>query len=164
MSDQVLLFPTHQYLCGLSFSYYISGSLDLDIILENRGVNTVYISQESANSSLGSDPWDNVSYVYNITSDPPTSGSSVYFEVSQFDLGEAPLEVANQEVFLALDNVSLTFCLPCDYDSLVEPGAILTGGPQRIDLELRRVTSYQFNASTPACPNETIVFNIESGK
>jgi hypothetical protein len=162
--DQVLLFPSHQFLCGLSFSYFIAGALDLDIIRENMGVDTVYVSQDSANSSLGSNPWESVSYVYNASLVPLSSGRSLYFEASQYELGEAPLELPNQELFLALDNVSLTFCLPCDYDSLVEPGAIVISGPQRIDLELRRLTSYQFNASAPACPNETLVFNIESGK
>lgn len=124
----------------------------------------MYLSQEG-NSSLSSDPWERVSYHYNTTttSEYPTSGSSLYFEASQFDLGEAPLEVAGQELFLALDNVTLAFCLPCDYDTLVEPGAIVIGGPQRIDLELRRLTSYRFNASTPVCPNETLLFSIESG-
>lgn len=126
-------------------------------------MDTVYLSQEAANSSVGSNPWESVNYSYNTTSQLVSSGSSLYFEASEFDLGEAPQELPNQELFLALDNVTLTFCLPCDYDSLVEPGAIILGGPEMIDLELRRVTSYQFNASTPACPNETLVFTIESG-
>ena len=127
----------------------------------------VYLSQGAANSSVLSDnnpsPWESVNYSYNTTLQLPSSGSSLYFEASDFDLGEAPPELANQELFLALDNVTITFCLPCDYDSLVESEAIIVGGPERIDLELRRVTSYQFNASTPACPNETLVFTMESG-
>lgn len=128
-------------------------------------MNTVYISQGTSNSSLDSGLWQSASYQYNSSSlNIPSSGSSLYFEVSQYDLGEAPLELANVELFLALDNVTLTFCLPCDYNVLVEPGAIIVGGPENIDIQLRRLTTYQFNASTPACPNETLVFNIEAGK
>ena len=116
----------------------------------------------SPTSSPGA--WDSVSYQYNdVLLNAPMSASALYFEVSRFDLGEAPLE-SDEEVFLALDNVTLTFCLPCDYDALVEPDAIIVGGPERIDIQLRRLNAYQFNASAPVCPNETLVFTVESGK
>lgn len=107
--------------------------------------------------------WDSVSYQYSdVLLSTPVGASALYFEASRFDLGEAPLE-SDEEVFLALDNVTLTFCLPCDYDALVEPDAIVVGGPERIDIQLRRLSTYQFNASAPVCPNETLVFTIESG-
>lgn len=90
-------------------------------------------------------------------------GSRLYFDVSEFDLGEAPPEPGEIEVFLALDNVTLRFCLPCEYDVLVEPGVITLLGPEMIDIQLRQSTVYQFNATTPICPDETFVFNIEAG-
>lgn len=162
-SEQVLLFPSHQFVCGISFSYSVAGPLDLDLVRENRGVDTVYIAQ-GVRPTPASQTWDNASYQYSIGFEAPESGASIYFEVSHYDMGEAPVESDDAEVFLALDNITLTFCLPCDYDALVEPEAILLGGPERIDIQLRRLTTYQFNASTPACPNETLVFTIESGE
>ena len=87
----------------------------------------------------------------------------MYFEVSEFDLGEAILEPDDTELFIALDNITLTFCLPCDYDTLSEPGGIILSTPERIDIQLRQSTRYRFNASASACPNETLVFTIESG-
>lgn len=140
----------------------MSGPLDLDLVRENWGVDTVYISSPSP--SPPGPVWESVSYRYNASGMLPSSGSSLYFEASRYELGEAPLESDEAELFLALDNVTLTFCLPCDYDTLTEPDAIIVGRPERIDMQLRRLTTYQFNASTPACPNETLVFNIESGE
>ena len=99
-----------------------------------------------------------------MSAESASSGSSLYLEASAYDLGEAPLESDDQELFLALDNLTLTFCLPCDYDTLTEPGAIIVGGPERVDVQLRTLTTYQFNATTPACPNETLIFSIESGE
>ena len=162
MAEQVLVFPSHQYICGLSFSYFVVGPLDLDVVRENLGVDTVFISSSEANNSSS---WEHVSYQYNISiHDAPLSGSALFFEVSEYDIGEAPLESDATQLLLALDNVTLTFCLPCDYNSFVEPGAIILGGPESIDIQLRRSTTYQFNASTPACPNETLVFTLEAGK
>lgn len=159
--NQVLLFPSHHFVCGLSFSYFVSGPLDLEVVRENMGVDTVYLGQGAGISTS----WENVDYRYNSTTsaESASSGSSLYLEASVYDFGEAPLESEGQELFLALDNLTLTFCLPCDYDTLTEPGAIIVGGPQRIDIQLRTLTSYQFNATAPACPNETLVFSIESG-
>lgn len=163
--DQLLNFPSHQFVCGLSFSYITSGPLDLEVIRQNAGIDTV-ISQAAVNNATQDGlSWESVSYRYN-TTDPgiPSSGTSLFLEVSEFDLGEAPLELENTVLFVALDNVTLTFCLPCDYDSLVEPGTVIVGGPQRLDIQLRLSTVYQFNATSPACPNETLVFTIETGR
>lgn len=162
VAEQVLVFPSHRYVCGLSFSYFIAGPLDLDVVRENLGVDTVFISdsRQGANST----GWERVDYRYNISIyDVPTSGSALYFEASEYDIGEAPLETDSTELLLALDNVTLTFCLPCDYDMFVEPGAIILAAPESFEIQLRRSSVYFFNASTPACPNETLVFTIESG-
>ena len=162
VAEQVLMFPSHQYVCGLSFSYFAAGPVDLDVVRENLGVDTVFISSSGASNSHS---WEHVSYQYNISIDDALlSGSALFFEVSEYDIGEAPLELDSTQLLLALDDVTLTFCLPCDYDSFVEPGAIFLGGPETIDIQLRMSTTYRFNASTPACPNETLVFTLEAGK
>ena len=160
VSDQIIVFPSHQFVCGLSFSYFIIGPLDLEVIRENIGVDVVSMSQ-----GRNEVEWENAHYQYNSSHFDYSSNrrSRLVIEVSEFDLGEAVIENEDVELFLALDNVTLTFCLPCDYNVLVEPGAIIVEGPERIDIQLRQVTHYQFSASASACPNETLIFNIESG-
>ena len=83
---------------------------------------------------------------------------------SNIDFGEAPPAPGEDDVFLAIDGVVLTYCLPCDYDSLGDVGGISVDGPDRIDVALRIVTTYQYNASSSVCPNETFTFTIESGR
>ena len=162
VAEQVLVFPSHQYVCALSFSYFSAGPLELDVVRENMGVDTVSLSTSQGSASPGS--WEVASYHYNISLyEAPSSGSTLYFEVSEFDMGEAPLESDNLQLLLALDNVTLTFCLPCDYDAFMDPESVILGTPDNIEIQLRISSTYDFNASTPACPNETLVFTIQSG-
>lgn len=92
------------------------------------------------------------------------SGSLIII-ASNFDLGEAAPEPGSEfdDVFLAVDDIILTLCLPCDYDSLGDVGAINVDGPERIQVSLRLADHYQINASSPVCPNETFAYAIESG-
>ena len=72
------------------------------------------------------------------------------FDISDYDLGEAVEEGPDYDLFLGLGGVNLTFCLPCDFDSLRTPGSLILDSPQNV-------------SSSPLCPNETHVFGIESG-
>ena len=96
------------------------------------------------------------------TSDDQTGALAIL--VSNFDFGEAPPEAGQDDIFLAVDDVVLTLCLPCDYNSLGDVGGIAVDGPERIDVSLRIVSHYQINASASVCPNETFTYTIESGK
>lgn len=84
---------------------------------------------------------------------------------SNSDLGEAAPEPGEANVFLAIDDILLTYCLPCDYDRLGDVGGITVGGAPGggIDVHLRLVDHYQLNASAQVCPNETFTYRIESG-
>ena len=147
-------------MCGLSFSIYVSGPLNLEVIRFNADSDSVYNFMDSTfNASV----WSKASYNY--TSADSTLGGNLmmFFRLSSAELGEAEL-LGMPDVFLALDNVTLTFCLPCDYDGLVESGAIIVGGPQEIAVMLRQSVTFQFNATAPACPNETLAFVLESGE
>lgn len=139
-------------MCGLSFSYFTAGPLSLDITRLNTDQTSVPIQDSAA-------MWQSFHYQYNTSS----SNDPLIFEVfDDFeDLAEAPL--VDTSILLALDNISITFCLPCDYDVLTEPGAIVLGGPESIQVHLRSSAKYQFNATTPICPNETLSYNIEAG-
>ena len=147
---------THQFSCSLSFSYYIVGPLELEVLQENLATHPVFTS------SLNETGWQRAQLNFN-TSDM-YSGSLVII-ASNFDLGEAAPEPGSEtdDVFLAVDDIILTLCLPCDYDSLGDVGSISVDGPERIDVSLRLIDHYPFNASSPVCPNETFAYAIESG-
>ena len=85
------------------------------------------------------------------------------FDISEYDLGEAVEEGSDYDLFLGLDGVNLTFCLPCDFDGLSTPGNLVLDAPQNVTVTLRASQSFTLNASSPLCPNETRVFEIESG-
>ncbi len=128
----------------------------------NSGSDDVYSYMEStSNASM----WQSAAYNYTVTQ--PVSSEQqqqqMYFMVTGTFIGEAEV-VGGTDIFLALDDVTLTFCLPCDYDGLMEPGAIIVGGPEEINVTLRQSVTFQFNATSPACPNETLAFIIEAGK
>lgn len=88
----------------------------------------------------------------------------LYFEVSPFDLGEAINEPTGLSLFLGLDNILLTFCLPCDYNQLESPGGLLLDGPTEIKVQLRITSQVFLNGTSPVCPNEPLVYSIDSGK
>jgi len=147
--------------CGLSFSFYASGPYNLEVIRFGADTESVYSFMDSA---FNASAWSKALYNYTSMDSVISRGDMrMFFQLSAAELGES--EVLDMpDVFLALDNVSLTFCLPCDYDGLVEPGAIIVGGPQEIAVVLRQSVTFQFNATSPACPNETLAFVLESGE
>ena len=160
--ERVLTYPsnTHQFSCSLFFSYYVIGPLELEVLQENFASHPIFMSGQSSSNET---QWQRAQLTFN-TSD--TYSGSLVIIASNFDLGEAAPEPGSDadDVFLAIDDITLTLCLPCDYDSLGDVGSINVNGPERIDVSLRLVDRYQFNASSPVCPNETFAYAIESGK
>jgi hypothetical protein len=131
----------------------------VEVLQENFATHSIFISSPSTGNET---QWQRAQLDFN-TSDI-YSGSLVII-ASNFDLGEAAPEPGSEsdDVFLAIDDIILTLCLPCDYDSLGDVGGINVDGPETIDVSLRLVDHYQFNASSPVCPNETFAYAIESG-
>ena len=159
--ERVLTYPsnTHQFTCALSFSYYAVGPLELEVLQANLAIHSIFMpSQSMANQTQ----WERAHLDFN-TSD--TYSGSLVIIASNFELGEAAPEPGSDsdDVFLAIDDIILTLCLPCDYDSLGDVGSVIVDGPERIDVSLRLVHQYQFNASSSVCPNETFTYAIESG-
>ena len=131
------------------------------VLQENLATHSVYMSGQSTTGNNRTQ-WQVAKL--NLTTSDTNSGSLIII-ASNFELGEAPPEPGtDDDVFLAIDDIILTLCLPCDYDSLGDVGSISVDGPKRIDISLRLVTQYQFNASSTVCPNETFTFAIESGE
>ena len=94
----------------------------------------------------------------------PVDVGALVFDIAEFAPGGAVEESQdNNDLFLGLDGVNLTFCLPCDFDSLSTPGNLVLDAPQNVTVALRASHSFTLSASSPLCPNETRVFEIESG-
>ena len=102
------------------------------------------------------------SFSYNVTAEPTDAGELV-FQVSEFELGEAPPEDSS-DLFLALDDVNITFCLPCDFDDLAAPGSLLLSSPSEFGITFGEVNRFTLRASSPLCPTVPLVFAIDSGQ
>jgi len=155
--SRILEFPLHSQICGLSFSYYVSGPLELGIIRENLRYHPVYMTQ-SVNDSA-STMWNRAELNFTISE----FVGRLFFEVSPFDLGEAAVDPDTYSVFLGIDDVTLVFCLPCDYDSLGVPGGLVLSGPSEFTMRLRLTSQLEYNASSAVCPEEELEYDIESG-
>lgn len=75
--------------------------------------------------------------------------------------GEAPIE---GDPFLAIDNIVLTFTLPCDFSSLSFSGNLVLSHPAFLNIVLGQINSVQFMASSPICSQGPFIYTIESSK
>lgn len=98
----------------------------------------------------------------NFNSSEPFNGI-LHFEVAPYDIGEAPEDPSGYDLFLGLDDISITFCLPCDYDALGLPGSLSLTGPENITIRLRITSKEVYNGTSSLCPNEPLEYHIVSG-
>ncbi len=96
------------------------------------------------------------------TSDP--FDGALYLHVSPYDFGEAPVEPGGYDLFLGLDDISLIFCLPCDYDTLENEGSLALVGASHLTVHLHVTSKQLFNGSSSTCPNQVLEYNIQSGE
>ena len=158
-SLRILSYPSHNFICAVSFAYYVVGPIDVELLRVNFDLQLVVMG-DVTNTSGNDTTWQRSEVTFN-TSD--SDYGELIFQVAVLDFGEAMSDPNSPSLFLGLDDIVLTFCVSCDYNMLKEHGAILVEAPERIDIRLRRVTVYSINASIPVCPNETVVFSIVSG-
>ena len=108
--------------------------------------------------------WEqSTSFSYNVTAIPTDAGQLV-FQVFDFDPGEAPLEGIGSDLFLALDDANITFCLPCDFDNLSASGNLLLNNPSEFGITFGGVNQFTLQGSSPICPTVPLVFAIDSGE
>ena len=106
-------------------------------------------------------PWQKA--YHNITLPPVTKIYPLYFRELVADLGEAA--PANEEMFLALDDLNITFCLPCNFDNLSVEGGIILTMPNVIHILITALTNtVVVVANSCICPEATFIYTIESGK
>lgn len=77
--------------------------------------------------------------------------------------GEAEEEEEEVQV-AAVDNITLTFCLPCDFGLLPQSGNLILSAPSFVNMTLGRVTNFSLSVSSPLCPSLPLVINIDAGK
>ena len=123
--------------------------------------------------------WEKTSYVLA----PPAVTGGVILSVGTFDLGEGPVDPQAAPLILGIDDITMTYQIPCDYDLLNQigtesilntlrpccmmcfPGNLVLVAPAPLQqLPLGTVTQLKFNVSSPICPNGSFVFQITSGK
>lgn len=152
----LLSFPTYQYICGLSLSYYVSPSLDINILRVNIGESTLPLHAII-------NQWRYQELEYNVsTIEEENISHQLIVSIEGVELGEAELE---EEPFVAaVDNVTLRFCLPCDFDLLPQPGNLLLTGPLALNVSLGDVTRFSLSASSPLCPSLPLLFTVEAGE
>ena len=143
----MLRFPSLEYVCGLSFAYYADGPIDLAVLREN--VELKYIATIESS-------WEKESLSFNLSAITGEFGGIV-FDVSELEFGEA-MEDVNSELFLALDDVNVTFCLPCDYSILSWPGNLILDAPSEFNITLGVTRELMLEASSPICANATLCF------
>ena len=154
-----LRFPSSQYVCSLSFYFSTSGPIDVDVLRENIDINTVYSS--SGIGSTETTHWEPISFSYNTTID--SNWGAIAVEVSEYDLGEAVRESTGEELFLGLDGLNLTFCLPCDFDRLPEADNLALTAPPSVNVTLGFVAEVALEGVSVLCPDVPLVFEIETG-
>lgn len=146
-------------MCGLSLSYYVSGPLDLGLLFENYDYQTLYMMSSSTDTT--NPVWRRTTLSFN-SSDP--FDATLYLEVSPYDFGEAPVEPGGNDLFLGLDDISLTFCLPCDYDALAVEGSLALVGVSDLTIRLRVTSTENYDGSSSICPNQSLEYSIDSGE
>lgn len=154
----LLSFPTYQYVCGLSLSYYVSATLDMYVLRVNIGETLLPVVHSTT------DQWQHWARQYNVSSieegnwDHPLNISTEWAE-----LGEAEQE-EDLPLVAAVDDITLTFCLPCDFDLLPQPGNLWLDAPPAVNVSLGSVTNFHLNASSPLCPSLPLIFTIDAGE
>lgn len=77
------------------------------------------------------------------------------------EFGEAPIEGT---LYIALDNITLTYALPCNFDALNIPENLQISHQPYLDIPLGIVTYVDFIGSSQICSNGPFVYTLENSK
>ena len=158
--ETLLTFPTYQYVCALSLSYYTTPSLDVSVVRVNIGKDTL---PPATTSSSDTAQWSHQTLHYNVSAVARHNRDQLLkISVEWLELGEAGLEEG--VMVAAVDDITLSFCLPCDFDLLPLPGNLELRAPPALNVSLGSVTNLTLLASSPLCPSLPLVFTIDAGK
>lgn len=162
MKGDMLQFPTFQYICSLSLAYYTSDPAMLSIVRTNLGPEDimVYPSQDGASE------WQHLSVQYNV-SDLPEEDKAYPLKLrgqSSNSSGFGEAEEVSSPLVMAVDDVTVTFCLPCDFDLLPQPGNLNITTPTVLNVSLGVMSELVLSTASPLCPTLPLFFQIEAGE
>ena len=153
----LLSFPTYHYICHISLSYYSSPSLEMSLLRFNSERTCLPTYTETSSSQ-----WNQWTVDYNISETDSMNYPLMILIEGAVVGGEAEEEEGEPQV-AAVDNITLSFCLPCDFDLLSQPGNLQLTAPQTLNVSLGRVTNFSLSAFSPLCPSLPLSFNIDAG-
>lgn len=153
----ILTYPSQKFIINMTFAFYMSGPQALRVVQTNvMGFDIISNYTWTGNNTQ---KWEQATIqfgapdlMYGISFESPTLSE---------EYGEAPLE---GPLLLALDNIQLTFGLPCQFGVLSVPGNLLLSHPPSLDIPLGQVTAVQFVASSTVCPGGPFLYTIESSR
>ena len=99
--------------CGLSFQY-LARRTELQVTVD--GLGTIWNSELAPPSSSNEEAWQSATVFIDIEGVEQLSGRGVEFEMVVYDdgaMGEGVQETIPDEVFVAVDNVTLNPCVDC---------------------------------------------------
>ena len=155
--QDLLQFPTFRYICGLSLALYSSAATQLSLLRVNVGPEVIDLPGDGSG-------WLYFSRHYNLSA--VRNEDSVYplwVVVEGVEMGEAE-ELLASPLVVAVDNLTLTFCLPCDFDLLALPGNLHITAPLAANVSLGQRTQLRLDAASPLCPTLPLFFLIEAGE
>ena len=149
----ILFYPTQKFIANMSFAFYMTGPQTLRI----SQVDVKTFDIVSNNQTL---TWEQISLQFGT----PYPGLGIVIEspsLSGGELGEAPVEGS---FYLAIDNIIMTYALPCDFSALNIPGNLQISHQSYLDIPLGYVTYVHFTASSTICPNGPFIYVLEYSK
>ncbi|XP_019851134.1 PREDICTED: uncharacterized protein LOC109581456 [Amphimedon queenslandica] len=151
----LLSYPTQKFIAGLSFSFYMVGPQSLQI-LQSHVTSFDIISNYSWNGNE-TVTWERANIEF---STPYPDGNVLFISPSiGGEIGEAPIE---REPFLALDDIELTFDLPCDFSLLSNQGNLILSHPSFLDITIGNINTVQFTAISPICTDGPFIYTLDS--
>ena len=151
----LLSFPTYRYICHISLSYYTSSSLYMSLLRFNSERKFLPPYTEPTTTQ-----WNYWSMDYSISGmDYP-----LMILIEEVLVGGEAEEEEEELQVAAVDNITLTFCLPCDFDILPQLGNLQLTVPSALNVSLGQITNFSFSASSPLCPSLPLMFSIDAGK
>ena len=154
----MLVFPTYRYICQLSLSYHTSPSLETSVLRFNSERTPLPPSSDSSASQ-----WSWWSLNYN-TSEVDGVDYQLKVLIEEAGVGGEAEEEEGETQVAAVDNITLSFCLPCDFDLLPRPGNLQFTAPPALNVSLGQVTNFSLSGSSPLCPSLPLVFSIDAGE
>ena len=159
--ETLLSVPTYHYVCHISLSYFSSPNLDMSVLRFNS--ERTFLPPYTEPTTTTTTQWNHWRVDYNISEGGRMDYPLMIMIEGVLVGGEAEEEEGGLQV-AAVDNITLGFCLPCDFDLLPQPGNLQLTAPPALNVSLGQITNLSLSATSPLCPSLPLIFSIDAGK